>query len=84
MGRTQSQKQERGDEDDYKNNSRRDVRKNLHTDRGKEFYNLDVQKILKKHNINHYSTYSVMEASVIELNRTLLHTLKDDMETIYA
>ena len=26
---------------------------------GKEFYNLDVQKFLKKH--NHYSMYSVMK-----------------------
>jgi len=31
-----------------------------------------VQKLLKKHGINHYSTYSVMKASVVErLNRTL-------------
>jgi len=32
--------------------------KNLQTDRGKEFYNANVQKLLKKHGINHYSTYS--------------------------
>ena len=50
--------------------------KNLQTDKGKEFYNADVQKILKKHDINHYSTYSVMKASVVErFNRTL----KNDM-----
>lgn len=50
--------------------------KNLQTDRGKEFYNANVQKLLKKHNINHYSTYSVMKASVVErFNRTL----KNDM-----
>ncbi|XP_036146768.1 uncharacterized protein LOC118646926 [Monomorium pharaonis] len=41
--------------------------KNLQTDMGKEFYNANVQKVLKKHNINHYSTYSVMKASVVEL-----------------
>jgi len=29
--------------------------KNLQTDRGKEFYNANVQKLLKKHDINHYS-----------------------------
>ena len=29
----------------------------------KKFYNSDVQKFLKKHNINHYSTYSVMKAN---------------------
>jgi len=40
--------------------------KNLQTDMGKEFYNANVQKLLKKHNINHYSTYFIMKASVIE------------------
>ncbi|XP_011632000.1 uncharacterized protein LOC105423784 [Pogonomyrmex barbatus] len=30
--------------------------RNLQTDMGKEFYNADVQKLLKKHNVNHYST----------------------------
>jgi len=50
--------------------------KNLQTDKGKEFYNANVQKLLKKHNINHYSTYSIMKASVVErFNRTL----KNDM-----
>ena len=42
----------------------------------KVFYNSNVQKLLKKHNINHYSTYSVMKPSVVErFNRTL----KNDM-----
>ena len=46
--------------------------RNLQTDMGKEFYNVDVQKVLKKHDINHYSTYSVMKASIVERwNRTL-------------
>ncbi|KAG5316282.1 MOS1T transposase, partial [Pseudoatta argentina] len=46
--------------------------KNLQTDMGKEFYNVDVQKILKKHDVNHYSTYSTLKASVVErFNRTL-------------
>jgi len=50
--------------------------KNLQTDMGKEFYNADVQKLLKKHDINHYSTYSVLKASIVErFNRTL----KNDM-----
>ncbi|XP_039313507.1 uncharacterized protein LOC113004779 [Solenopsis invicta] len=30
--------------------------RNLQTDMGKEFYNADVQKLLRKHHINHYST----------------------------
>jgi len=45
--------------------------KNFQTDRGKEFFYSDVQKLLKR-NITHYSTYFVMKAPVIErFNRTL-------------
>ena len=40
--------------------------KNLQTDMGKEFYNANVQKLLKKHNINYYSTYSIMKTSIVE------------------
>jgi len=40
--------------------------KNLQTDMGKEFYNADVQRLVNKHGINHYSTYSVMKASIVE------------------
>jgi len=49
---------------------------NLQTDKGKEFYNANMLKLLKKHNINHYSTYSVMKASVVErFNRTLKNAM---------
>ena len=55
--------------------------KNLQTDKGKEFYNTHVQAILKKRDINHYSTYSVMKASVVErFNRTL----KNDMWKLFT
>ena len=55
--------------------------KNLQTDMGKEFYNVDVQKILKKHNVNHYSTYSMLKASIVErFNRTL----KSDMWKMFT
>ncbi|XP_070153678.1 uncharacterized protein [Polyergus mexicanus] len=37
--------------------------KNMQTDMGKEFYNIDVQRLIRKHDINHYSTYSVLKAS---------------------
>lgn len=44
----------------------------LQTDRGKEWYNVSVQNLLKQYNINHYSTYSDKKASIIErFNRTL-------------
>ena len=55
--------------------------KNLQTDMGKEFYNADVRNILKKHNVNHYSTYSTLKASVVErFNRTL----KNDMWKMFT
>jgi len=50
--------------------------KNLQTDRGKECYNANMQKLLKKHDINHYSTYSVMKASVVKRFNC---TLKNNM-----
>jgi hypothetical protein len=50
--------------------------KNLQTDNGKEFYNSTMQKLTSARNINHYSTYSILKASVVErFNRTL----KNDM-----
>ncbi|XP_018360506.1 PREDICTED: uncharacterized protein LOC108759522 [Trachymyrmex cornetzi] len=51
--------------------------RNQQTDQGKEFYNATVQKnIVKRYNINHYSTYSVMKASVVErFNRTLKNNM---------
>lgn len=50
--------------------------KNLHTDQGKEFYNATFKKLVKKYNINHYSTYSNIKASIVErFNRTLKSSL---------
>lgn len=44
----------------------------LQTDQGKEFYNSNFEKLMRKHRINHYSTYSTVKASIIErFNRTL-------------
>lgn len=45
---------------------------NLHCDAGKEFYNKKFKSLTSKLNINLYSTFSVMKASVVErFNRTL-------------
>lgn len=45
---------------------------NLQTDDGLEFFNTKVKSLLKKHKINHYSSYSEHKASVVErLNRTI-------------
>jgi len=55
--------------------------KNKQTDMGKEFYNADVPRLVRKHNINHYSTYSILKASIIErFNRTL----KNDMWKMFT
>ena len=45
---------------------------NLQTYDGKEFFNSTFQKLMIKHKINHYSTYSSLKASIVERwNRTL-------------
>ena len=44
----------------------------LQTDNGTEFYNSHFKKVLTKYNIHHFTTNSVMKASVVErFNRTL-------------
>ena len=46
--------------------------KNLQTDMGKEFFNKNFKQLMEKYNINHYSTFSSLKASIVErLNRTL-------------
>lgn len=46
--------------------------KHFHTDDGKEWFNHKVITLLKSYNINHYSTFSDLKASIIErFNRTL-------------
>ena len=43
----------------------------LQTDDGGEFFNKEFKNLMKTYNINHYSTYSVMKASIVErFNRT--------------
>lgn len=48
------------------------IPKNIQTDNGKEFYNKEFKQLMEKYNVNHYSTYSSMKASIVErFNRTL-------------
>lgn len=47
--------------------------KNIQSDDGREFFNEKFQILMKKYNINHYSTYSVKKASIVE---RLIRTLK--------
>jgi len=50
--------------------------RNLQTDKGKEFYNAEVRGFVEKREINHYSTYSVLKASIVErFNRTLKNSM---------
>lgn len=46
--------------------------KNLQTDNGREFYNREFNELMTKFQINHYSTFSNLKASIVErVNRTL-------------
>ena len=46
--------------------------KNLQTDHGKEFYNKRFKNLMEKYNINHYSSFTTLKASIVErFNRTL-------------
>jgi hypothetical protein len=65
--------------------------RNLQTDWGKEFYNSQFKDLMAKHDINHYSTYSDLRASIVErFNRTLksrmykLFTLKGNRKWVTA
>ncbi|XP_053596178.1 uncharacterized protein LOC106693863 [Microplitis demolitor] len=45
------------------------VPKNLHVDQGKEFYNKEFQELIRRKNINMYSTFSNLKASICELHK---------------
>lgn len=46
---------------------------NFQTDAGREFYNSHFSKVMNEYNINHYSTYSAIKASMAE---RLVRTIK--------
>ena len=46
--------------------------KNIHSDQGKEFFNKDFERLMKKYKINFYNTFTHLKASICErFNRTL-------------
>lgn len=48
--------------------------RNLQTDDGKEFFNITMRRLLARYeNVNHYSTFSVKKASIVE---RLIRTIK--------
>lgn len=49
---------------------------NLQTDMGKEFFNDSFQNLTKSLNINHYTTYSIKKASIVE---RLIRTIKSKL-----
>ena len=53
----------------------------LCTDSGKEFYNRSFSDLMKRHRVNHYSTYSVMKASIAE---RAIRTIKDYMYKMFS
>lgn len=55
--------------------------KNLHTDSGKEFYNKKVQDLFKEHNVNHYSTFSIIKSSFAE---RAIRTIKEKIFKNFA
>lgn len=50
------------------------VPKNLQTDQGREFYNSTFAQLMNQYKINHYSTFSVIKAAIVE---RVVRTLKE-------
>ena len=55
--------------------------KNLQTDFGNEFYNTSFRTLMKKNQVNHYSTYSITKASICE---RVIRTIKTRLEKLFA
>lgn len=48
------------------------IPKNLQTDLGLEFYGSKFQELMRRYKINHYSTYNITKAAIVErVNRTI-------------
>jgi len=54
--------------------------KNLQMDMGKKFYNADVQKILKKHDINHFHVF----VESVNSRAVQSYAQKRHVEDVYA
>lgn len=57
------------------------IPKNLQTDQGTEFYNTQFQSLMKKYYINHYSTFSVKKAAIVE---RVIRTLKEKLYRLFS
>ena len=52
----------------------------LQTDAGTEFYNSHVQKVLKKYNVKHYSTFSNLKAQIAE---RVIRTFRSKLSKVF-
>lgn len=66
--------------DDILKDSKR-TPKNLQSDQGKEFYNAHFKNLMKMHNVNHYSTFSVKKAAIVE---RVIRTLKEKLYKYFS
>lgn len=57
------------------------IPKNLMTDNGKEYYNSDFKALMKKYNINHYSSFSILKASIAE---RVIRTIKEKLFRLFT
>lgn len=58
------------------------IPKKIVTDNGKEFYNnSSLQALMKKHGIHHYSTFSILKASIAE---HVIRTIKEKLFKLFT
>lgn len=57
------------------------IPKNLQSDQGTEFYNAGFNSLMKKHNINHYNTFSTKKAAIAE---RVIRTLKEKLYKYFS
>lgn len=57
------------------------IPRNIQSDNGTEFYNVNFARLMKKHNINHYSTYSTKKASIAE---RVIRTVKENLYKAFS
>ena len=62
------------------NQSKR-IPKKLLTDNGKEYYNASFQRLMEKHHIHHYSTFSPLKASIAE---RVIRTIKEKLFRLFT
>lgn len=57
------------------------IPKKLVTDNGKEYYNASFQNLMKTHKIHHYSTFSILKASIAE---RVIRTIKEKLFRLFT